>query len=108
MRLEDCRDELQSLLLEERLAGASLLIFANKQDLPGALTAEQIREALSLDRIESHHWSIRGCDSITLVLVCACSLLCCSAITLHWSIRGCASITLVLACTFFFCSPCSS
>ena len=36
MRLEDCRAELGVLLGEERLAGASLLIFANKQDLPVA------------------------------------------------------------------------
>ena len=27
----------------KRLAGASLLILANKQDLPGALTSDQIR-----------------------------------------------------------------
>jgi len=26
------------------LAGATLLIFANKQDLPGALSAEEIKE----------------------------------------------------------------
>ena len=31
LRLELCRDELQKLLQQERLAGASLLIFANKQ-----------------------------------------------------------------------------
>lgn len=31
IRLEDCRDELAKLLQEERLAGATLLIFANKQ-----------------------------------------------------------------------------
>jgi len=29
------------------LAGATLLIFANKQDLPGALSAEEIKEVLS-------------------------------------------------------------
>lgn len=28
----------------KRLAGATLLIFANKQDLPGALSAEEIRQ----------------------------------------------------------------
>uniref|UniRef100_A0A3Q2U2X4 ADP-ribosylation factor-like protein 2 n=1 Tax=Fundulus heteroclitus TaxID=8078 RepID=A0A3Q2U2X4_FUNHE len=44
LRLEDCRQELSSLLLEERLAGATLLVFANKQDLPGALSKEAIRE----------------------------------------------------------------
>ena len=29
-RVLDCKDELQSLLMEERIAGAPLLIFANK------------------------------------------------------------------------------
>ncbi|KAK2100197.1 ADP-ribosylation factor-like protein 2 [Saguinus oedipus] len=43
-RMQDCHRELQSLLLEERLAGATLLIFANKQDLPGALSSNAIRE----------------------------------------------------------------
>jgi len=28
----------------QRLAGATLLVFANKQDLPGALSAEDIKE----------------------------------------------------------------
>ncbi|XP_033992434.1 ADP-ribosylation factor-like protein 2 [Trematomus bernacchii] len=43
LRLEDCRKELSSLLLEERLAGATLLVFANKQDLPGALSRGNTR-----------------------------------------------------------------
>jgi ADP-ribosylation factor-like protein 2 len=49
----------------QRLAGASLLILANKQDLPGALTVEQIREVLELDSIKSHHWHIQGCSAVT-------------------------------------------
>eukprot|EP00040_Diaphanoeca_grandis_P018084 m.95061 g.95061 ORF g.95061 m.95061 type:complete len:185 (-) comp26783_c0_seq2:29-583(-) len=65
MRLEDCRAELQVLLQEERLAGASLLIFANKQDLPGSLTSKQIHEALRLDDIKTHHWAIQGCSAVT-------------------------------------------
>nr|XP_060613851.1 ADP-ribosylation factor-like protein 2 [Anolis sagrei ordinatus] len=64
-RLEDCKRELQSLLVEERLAGATLLIFANKQDLPGALTATAIQEALDLEGIQSHHWCIQGCSAYT-------------------------------------------
>jgi ADP-ribosylation factor-like protein 2 len=43
MRLEACKNELGVLLLEERLAGATLLVLANKQDLPGALSAEEIK-----------------------------------------------------------------
>jgi ADP-ribosylation factor-like protein 2 len=43
-RLRDCRAEFETLLQQERLAGASLLVFANKQDIAGALTAEEIRK----------------------------------------------------------------
>ncbi|XP_041353690.1 ADP-ribosylation factor-like protein 2 [Gigantopelta aegis] len=65
MRLLDCKQELQSLLVEERLAGATLLVFANKQDLPGSLRPEEIRTALELDKIRTHHWRIQGCSAVT-------------------------------------------
>ncbi|XP_050972078.1 ADP-ribosylation factor-like protein 2 [Labeo rohita] len=65
LRLEDCRKELSTLLLEERLAGATLLVFANKQDLPGALSKDAIREVLTLDDIKTHHWCIVGCSAVT-------------------------------------------
>ena len=45
-RLADCRAELNALLKEERLAGASLLIFANKQDLPNALSFDEIQKVI--------------------------------------------------------------
>ncbi|KAG8228123.1 hypothetical protein J437_LFUL000125 [Ladona fulva] len=48
-----------------RLSGASLLVLANKQDLPGALSAEEIKEVLELDRIKTHHWHIVRCSAVT-------------------------------------------
>jgi signal recognition particle receptor subunit beta len=33
--------------LSQRLAGATLLVFSNKQDLPGALLVEEIRDVSS-------------------------------------------------------------
>lgn len=48
MRLNTCREELNVLLQEERLAGATLLVLANKQDLPGALSAQEIKEVSKL------------------------------------------------------------
>ncbi|CAL8998080.1 unnamed protein product, partial [Prunus brigantina] len=41
-RLDDCKMELDNLLKEERLSGSSLLILANKQDIKGALSPEEI------------------------------------------------------------------
>lgn len=46
-RLHDCKAELHNLLKEERLFGATLLILANKQDIPSALTLQQILEVRS-------------------------------------------------------------
>eukprot|EP01135_Chromosphaera_perkinsii_P003079 Nk52_evm26s234 gene=Nk52_evmTU26s234 len=64
-RLQDCKNELNKLLQEERLFGATLLVLANKNDLPGALKAEEIREALELDAIASHHCNILWCSAVT-------------------------------------------
>src|SRR5690606_32962411 len=41
-RIELCKKELHKLLKEERLAGATLLIFANKQDLKSSLNQDEI------------------------------------------------------------------
>ncbi|KIP05810.1 hypothetical protein PHLGIDRAFT_107759 [Phlebiopsis gigantea 11061_1 CR5-6] len=65
MRMEDCKAELHSLLMEDRLAGASLLILANKQDIQGSLSPHNIRDALALPSIKSHHWKILPCSAVT-------------------------------------------
>ncbi|XP_065832868.1 ADP-ribosylation factor-like protein 2 [Oscarella lobularis] len=64
-RLDDCKRELHGLLKEERLLGATLLVFANKQDLPGALTGDEICAALDLNSIRAHHWNIERCSAVT-------------------------------------------
>lgn len=64
-RLQDCHDELHSLIGEEKLLGATLLVFANKQDLPGALPPEEIKEALELSTVNNLHWWIVPCSAFT-------------------------------------------
>ena len=66
-RLRDCREELAALLAQEKLAGASLLIFANKQDLAGALSSEEIAETLGLhgEAFARRHWRILPCSAFT-------------------------------------------
>ncbi|KAJ4036993.1 ADP-ribosylation factor-like protein 2 [Fusarium oxysporum] len=65
LRIQDCRDELQGLLLEERLAGASLLVFANKTDVEGCMTEEEILSELLLESIRTHRWHILPCSAMT-------------------------------------------
>ncbi|RKP25194.1 ADP ribosylation factor [Syncephalis pseudoplumigaleata] len=64
-RMADCKRELDNLLKEERLAGASLLVLANKQDLSGAMTVDEIADALALQAIETHRWHIEPCSAKT-------------------------------------------
>jgi len=64
-RLADCRRELHSLLQQEKLAGASLLVFANKQDLDGSLSVQQIHEFLDLPSITTRHVTIVACSAVT-------------------------------------------
>lgn len=51
----------------QKLAGASVLILANKQDLQGALSAEEIAQALDLrsEQFARRHWTIVGCSAVT-------------------------------------------
>ncbi|EAS32271.3 small GTP-binding protein [Coccidioides immitis RS] len=65
LRVDDCRQELAGLLLEERLMGASLLVFLNKTDVDGCMNEADVREALQLDAIKTHKWTIIRCSAMT-------------------------------------------
>jgi ADP-ribosylation factor-like protein 2 len=65
LRIEDCREELHGLLQEERLSGASLLVFANKSDVEGCMDGEAILRELRLKEIRSHRWKILECSAMT-------------------------------------------
>jgi ADP-ribosylation factor-like protein 1 len=49
------------MLSEDELNGVPLLVFCNKQDMPGALKPEAISEELGLAGGEKNReWSVRG------------------------------------------------
>ncbi len=62
-RLGDAAAELAALLLEERLAGATLLVLANKQDAPGAAAPAAVAAALGLAELRGRHWRVAGCSA---------------------------------------------
>eukprot|EP01026_Neomeris_dumetosa_P035538 TRINITY_DN2850_c0_g1_i1.p1 TRINITY_DN2850_c0_g1~~TRINITY_DN2850_c0_g1_i1.p1 ORF type:complete len:181 (-),score=24.85 TRINITY_DN2850_c0_g1_i1:316-858(-) len=57
-RITTSRDEFQAILQEEELKDALILVFANKQDLPGALSDASVAEGLGLPSIKNRDWSI--------------------------------------------------
>ena len=65
-RMLACRDELHRLLCEEKLAGATLLVLANKQDLEGRLSPDDIGELLELERVAAvRHCRVQACSAYT-------------------------------------------
>ncbi|KAK9318232.1 ADP-ribosylation factor family-domain-containing protein [Lipomyces starkeyi] len=63
-RINTCRDELKEMLNEEELADSALLVFANKQDQPGAMTAPEVSQTLGLVGMKDRSWSIVACSAI--------------------------------------------
>ncbi|KAJ4377902.1 Arf GTPase arl1 [Neocucurbitaria cava] len=63
-RLTTASEELRAMLNEEELRDAALLVFANKQDQPGAKGAGEISEALKLGELKDRNWSIVACSAV--------------------------------------------
>ena len=47
-RMDTARDEIQNMMADEELKDAVLLVYANKQDVQGALTTPEVTEKLGL------------------------------------------------------------
>lgn len=64
-RLEAGCEELWQVMGEQRLASAKLLVLANKQDLPGAMSMDAISKGLGLERLEKRcSIKIVGCSAL--------------------------------------------
>ena len=61
---EESKAEFHKLLKNSNLKNAILLIFANKQDLPGAKPVNQIIEDYELNTIKNHMWFIQPCSAV--------------------------------------------
>lgn len=57
-RIGVSKEELLSMLAEEELKGAILLVLANKQDLPGAMSEAEVSAALGLAALRNRQWAI--------------------------------------------------
>jgi len=63
-RLQESRSELVRLLSEKELKDAAILILANKQDVSGCATIEEITDSFSLYKLCcGRSWHIQACDA---------------------------------------------
>jgi ADP-ribosylation factor protein 1 len=59
-RIEAAKDELHRMLNEDDLRDAVLLVYANKQDLPRAMTCAEMTDKLQLNSLRSRQWYIQA------------------------------------------------
>ncbi|KAJ8764372.1 hypothetical protein K2173_006112 [Erythroxylum novogranatense] len=59
-RISEARDELHRMLSEDELRDATLLVFANKQDLPNAMSVSEITDKLGLHSLRRRRWYIQA------------------------------------------------
>jgi ADP-ribosylation factor protein 1 len=57
-RIPEVREALHKLLANDDLAGRPLLVFANKQDLPNAMSTPEVVDKLNLHTVRNRKWSI--------------------------------------------------
>jgi len=59
-RATEAAEELQKMLSEDELRDAALLVFANKQDLPNAMSVAEITDKLGLHSLRQRKWYIQS------------------------------------------------
>jgi len=64
-RIEDAREELTKMLNEDEMRDAAVLVYANKQDLPNAMTAAEITEKMGLHNMRNRQWFIQSACATT-------------------------------------------
>eukprot|EP00178_Gracilaria_changii_P024528 TRINITY_DN73_c0_g1_i1.p1 TRINITY_DN73_c0_g1~~TRINITY_DN73_c0_g1_i1.p1 ORF type:complete len:203 (+),score=23.16 TRINITY_DN73_c0_g1_i1:424-1032(+) len=60
-RIPEARDELKKMLSEEELRNATVLVFANKQDLPNAMPVADLTQELGLPSMNNRKWFVQAC-----------------------------------------------
>ena len=61
---EESKAQFHKLLTHPTLKNALILIFANKQDLPGAKDVNKLMQDYELDKIKDHIWNIQSCSAL--------------------------------------------
>merc|ERR1711978_123359 len=64
-REDNAHFELHSMLQEEELKDAALLVLANKQDLPQAMSVNECTEKLGLNQLRNRDWYIQSTCATT-------------------------------------------
>ncbi|CAF9922316.1 MAG: ADP-ribosylation factor, Arf Arf6 [Gomphillus americanus] len=57
-RIDEARQELHRIILDREMKEALLLVFANKQDIHGAMSPQEVQERLKLNQLKDKIWYV--------------------------------------------------
>ena len=65
-RLSYAREQLDKILLDQQFLSPYLLVYANKQDLPYALSSNEVAKVMELDSLPAEiTWYVQACCATT-------------------------------------------
>ncbi|XP_066518358.1 ADP-ribosylation factor-like protein 11 [Hoplias malabaricus] len=63
-RIVEAKHCLKNVLSDHKMADVPLMILANKCDLPGAMSVNEVSQQLDLDSIKDRSWEIQECSAL--------------------------------------------
>jgi len=64
-RMDECAEELARLLKADELRDAKVLVLANKQDLPHAMSPAEVATKMGLHSLRDREWYVQGATATT-------------------------------------------
>ena len=62
-RVCEARDELHHILSDDMMSSCSVLVYANKQDLSGSMTCNEVAEKMDLSLLRGRRWFVQACSA---------------------------------------------
>ena len=64
-RIDDAAEELKKMLDEDELKDCIVLVMANKQDLNGALSPNDVSNKMGMEQLKGRQWRVQGTSATT-------------------------------------------
>ena len=65
LRISESKNELHWILEDHEMRGVPVVIFANKQDLPGALPPSEVANKLGMNQVRGRDWYVQGTCAVS-------------------------------------------
>lgn len=63
-RVEESADELKRVMDDDHMKDVAVLVYANKQDMPNAMTPAAVAKAMGLDKERKRLWHVQGSNAV--------------------------------------------